>query len=76
VTKVKRAAIDSANNNNNQQSKEMENERKRSAMSTRHATARIAPLNKLPNIEESDTVRSNKGAVNSERIKSVKVDKN
>ena len=76
VTKVKRAAIDSANNNNNQQSKEMENGRKRSAMCTRHATARIAPLNKLPSIEESDTVRSNKGAVNSERIKSVKVDKN
>ena len=75
VTKVKRAAIDSANNNNNQQSKEMENERKRSAMSIRHATARIAPLNKLPSIEESNTVRSNKGAVNSERIKSVKVDR-
>ena len=74
VTKVKRAAVDSAAHSNIQL-KDIENERKRSAMSTRHATARIAPLNKLPNIEESDTVRSNKGAVNSERIKSVKVDR-
>jgi len=74
VTKVKRAAVDSAAHSNIQL-KDIENERKRSAMSTRHATARIAPLNKLPSIEESNTVRSNKGAVNSERIKSVKVDR-
>ena len=58
VTKVKRAAIDSANNNNNRQSKEMENEGKRLASSVRNRTIRVAPLKKLPSVEEGDAIQS------------------
>ena len=64
VTKVKRAAVDSAANNS-LELKDIENERRRSAVSTRHASIRIGPLNKLRSIEESETIQPNKTVINS-----------
>ena len=74
VTKVKRAAVDSATSNN-QELKDIENERKRSASSVGKTTIRIGPSKKLPSIEESETIQRKNIAVNTERVKSVKVDR-
>jgi len=74
VRKVKRIAGDSAASNT-LELKDIENKRRRSAVSTVHVAARIGPLNKLSSVEECKTIQPNKSVINNERIKSVKVDR-
>jgi len=74
VTKVKRASVHS-DASDNQELKDIENERKRSASSVGKTTIRIGPSKKLPSIEESETIQRKSSAVNTERVKSVKVDR-
>lgn len=74
VTKVKRTDVQSVASDS-VELKDIETERKRSAVSSRHASVRITRLSQLPSIIENDAIQRNKSAVNTERIKSVKVDR-